>query len=1175
MGCCGSVNVDHPASAAYIGKTRSNGLGKAFLILGVKDQNMKGKVYLSGAATSEPQLLESVDKALKKTNAGVTRASDEHDKLWDVAWHNTKMTSGYQFMSFKQPFFPIGRNVVGLLDALGEHGWIPSAAPSYGGPIDDKVSVEWPMFICQKDVEQIYAKETLLIGIKDQNIPGKLCICGPPDAVEKLKGDFASRLKQVSPEANESFDDYDTAQEWDVVYRNTSLTSGMQAFSLAKPYFPKGNVLYALLEEVYKIGWRLVSSPNFGGNNVDWPCFIFKRLLNPPATPPALVFAAVKDQNIPGKLCLSGSPSHTGQVAKLLHGALRSVKGHDQVALSKDEYDTDWEHVIRNTSITTGHQAFSFKTAYFPRNDSIMALTRTMGKQGWKLIACPSFGGMGASWPTFFWEYDGTPFETAFVAIKDQNWPGKVCLGGVGKEVTEGILNGLKVMSGPDVQCAKDDYDQDYDIAFRNTKMTTGHACCSLQNSWWPYAYPMELILGELHKHKWLPAGGPNFGSMKLTWPAVLLQRKVESNGAEDADIEAAPERSRSAGGPKLHRSWSLSTKQVMQDLSFTEADEQLSQEMLKEVKAAFDLCDSDGSGEINAKELHLVMRELGFKDSKEEVGRMIAQIDETGSGPLNFDKFRCMVIRNISQDNSSCYCYYLQLVVLIENDGTEAQGREGLSAVRPRGPWIHHPPEVEAGLEGAWRRLERRGVAGHAESCRQGQGWLGEPSGIHGFHEGERDVVTDNFCRAEQAAEELHDDSCACECRQGAFCTPNCCQDPASPVAFTDVARTASGQGCRHSTMAGRCLKTVPKAARVSQGANSFSVAYWGRSGFHLPDGFRGRGAPPAAHSSESPGPEDQMLCLTKQRTNGRAPMLFGSTRVGARALFLWLYFDTVDVPTALIVEQRALRRAGDCRGPALAGKLLLASALICSCWLSSSASGCLQRGTGCQDLPSLAQMPPGPARRGLLTFVVGGEPFEIPWPYLALHSPLWADKLAEDPNLAVIELEGEAFLQAVHARKEFVVVAATVHLCRSRLSHRMSAPYLVTTHREHCASCRREVDDDEVVVSGEGFRVHLGCGTADWLAEQRQILEQLSGGSKGRRRTGDGKKQRSIDAQSILRDAAAVATVSQGDSEERPLQWQMAGEAKRRRSPEGFGADPSTSQADNQKLPSGAMQD
>ncbi|CAE7803779.1 unnamed protein product [Symbiodinium sp. CCMP2456] len=226
---------------------------------------------------------------------------------------------------------------------------------------------------------------------------------------------------------------------------------------------------------------------------------------------------------------------------------------------------------------------------------------------------------------------------------------------------------------------------------------------------------------------------------------------------------------------------------------------------------------------------------------------------------------------------------------------------------------------------------------------------------------------------------------------------------------------------------------------------------------------------------------------------------------------------------------------------------------------------------------------MPPGPARRGLLTFVVGGEPFEIPWPYLALHSPVWADKLAEDPNLAVIDLEGEPPC-----------------ICRSRLSHRMSAPYLVTTHREHCTSCRREVDDDEVVVSGEGFRVHLGCGTVlefeglqptgpqlagadlaslssevDWLAEQRQILEQLSGGSKGRRRTGDGKKQRSIDAQSILRDAAAVATVCEGDSEERPLQWQLAGEAKRRRSPEEqFSTDPGRSQADNGKLPSAAME-
>ncbi|CAJ1337386.1 unnamed protein product [Effrenium voratum] len=531
MGCCGSVNVDHPASQAHIQKTRGNGKGQDFVILGIKDQNMVGKVYLSGAPTSDPQLVASVDAAVKKTNTGVERGTDEHDKLWDIAWHNSKMTSGYQFLSLKKPFFPIGRHVVGLLDALGEHGFIPSAAPSYGGPISDKQSVEWPMIICEKDVEKQYAKETLFFGIKDQNIPGKLCVCGPADVIEQLKGDFASKLKQISPEATEAFDDYDTAKEWDLVWRNTSITSGMQAFSLAKPYFPKGKVVFTIIEEVYKLGWRLVSTPNFGGNDVDWPCFIFKRLLERPASTPALILAAMKDQNIPGKLCLAGAPE-VGDVAKLLRDALIKVKGNDQVTLSKDEYDDDWDQVIRNTSITTGHQAFSLKTAYFPKNDAILAITNTMGKAGWKLTACPSFGGMSASWPSMIWEYTGEPWETAFVAIKDQNMPGKVCIGGVEKEVCEGLLNGFKVLSGPDCEQRKDDYDKEFDFSFRNTKMTTGHACMSMQNSWWPYAYPMELILGEFHKFGWRPAGGPNFGSMMLTWPAVVFQRKAGSGNA-------------------------------------------------------------------------------------------------------------------------------------------------------------------------------------------------------------------------------------------------------------------------------------------------------------------------------------------------------------------------------------------------------------------------------------------------------------------------------------------------------------------------------------------------------------------------------------------------------------------------------------------------------------------
>ena len=112
MGCSGSVNVDHAASLSFMKKWRSGGKGKDFLVMGIKDQNMVGKVYFSGEATSEPDLVASLDAVLKKTRGDACRSRDEFDHLWDVVWHNTKMTSGYQFMSMKKPFFPIGNRLV-------------------------------------------------------------------------------------------------------------------------------------------------------------------------------------------------------------------------------------------------------------------------------------------------------------------------------------------------------------------------------------------------------------------------------------------------------------------------------------------------------------------------------------------------------------------------------------------------------------------------------------------------------------------------------------------------------------------------------------------------------------------------------------------------------------------------------------------------------------------------------------------------------------------------------------------------------------------------------------------------------------------------------------------------------------------------------------------------------
>lgn len=59
-----------------------------------------------------------------------------------------------------------------------------------------------------------------------------------------------------------------------------------------------------------------------------------------------------------------------------------------------------------------------------------------------------------------------------------------------------------------------------------------------------------------------------------------------------------------------------------------------------KEIKEAFDLFDTDGSGTIDAKELNVAMRALGFELTTEQIKQMIAEVDKDGSGTIDFDEF-------------------------------------------------------------------------------------------------------------------------------------------------------------------------------------------------------------------------------------------------------------------------------------------------------------------------------------------------------------------------------------------------------------------------------------------------------------------------------------------------------------------------------------------------------
>ena len=63
----------------------------------------------------------------------------------------------------------------------------------------------------------------------------------------------------------------------------------------------------------------------------------------------------------------------------------------------------------------------------------------------------------------------------------------------------------------------------------------------------------------------------------------------------------------------------------------------ELTEEQKQEIKEAFDLFDTDGSGSIDAKELKVAMRALGFEPKKEEIQKMIQDVDDDGSGTIEF----------------------------------------------------------------------------------------------------------------------------------------------------------------------------------------------------------------------------------------------------------------------------------------------------------------------------------------------------------------------------------------------------------------------------------------------------------------------------------------------------------------------------------------------------------
>ncbi|XP_068135520.1 troponin C, slow skeletal and cardiac muscles-like [Hyperolius riggenbachi] len=74
---------------------------------------------------------------------------------------------------------------------------------------------------------------------------------------------------------------------------------------------------------------------------------------------------------------------------------------------------------------------------------------------------------------------------------------------------------------------------------------------------------------------------------------------------------------------------------------------EQLTEEQKNEFRAAFDIFVQDAEdGCISTKELGKVVRMLGQNPTPEELQEMIDEVDEDGSGTVDFDEFLVMMVR-------------------------------------------------------------------------------------------------------------------------------------------------------------------------------------------------------------------------------------------------------------------------------------------------------------------------------------------------------------------------------------------------------------------------------------------------------------------------------------------------------------------------------------------------
>lgn len=78
-----------------------------------------------------------------------------------------------------------------------------------------------------------------------------------------------------------------------------------------------------------------------------------------------------------------------------------------------------------------------------------------------------------------------------------------------------------------------------------------------------------------------------------------------------------------------------------------------LSDEQKNDIREAFNLFDTQSSGYIDTKDLKVAMRALGFEPKKEDIKKMVAEVDKDNTGRLSFDNFLNLMAAKMSEKDT------------------------------------------------------------------------------------------------------------------------------------------------------------------------------------------------------------------------------------------------------------------------------------------------------------------------------------------------------------------------------------------------------------------------------------------------------------------------------------------------------------------------------------------